>query len=219
MIEVRWRIFRPGYAALLPQDAAAGYHAIGDEAWRLVWVCYRWPARQEPLLAPASPILAEHDPKPLLHAVEGLRHECLDRRGETACMEHWCALVHRQMLRLARPRKKPERLRVVWEKVAASLDEDWTVDRLAAEAGCCGEALRRSCQRQLGRSPMQHLTQLRLQRAAELLLTTDHKVEHIAASVGYGDPFAFSAMFKKRTGHPPGRFRERFTGRERPPSG
>ena len=96
----------------------------------------------------------------------------------------------------------------LWEKAAGSLDQDWTLDKLALEARCCGDALRRRCQQQLGRSPMQHLTYLRLRRAAELLITTDHKVEYIASQVGYNDAFAFSAMFKKWTGCPPKEFRE-----------
>lgn len=208
LIDGEWAAFAPGFAALLPQNAAADYHAIGDQPWRLVWVCYHWPENAAPLLGPDSPVLAAHDPEPLRHAVEGLLQECRDRLGELACMEHWCALIHRQALRFARPWEDRDPLRPLWEKVSASLGEDWTLGRLAAAAGCCDESLRQRCLRRIGRSPMQHLTYLRLQRAAELLLTTADKVEYIAAKVGYGDAFAFSSMFKKWTGHPPRRFRE-----------
>jgi AraC-like DNA-binding protein len=55
---------------------------------------------------------------------------------------------------------------------------------------------------------MQHLTFLRMQRAAELLFSTDEKVARIAEQVGYSDPFAFSVAFKKWTGCPPSEFRE-----------
>ena len=209
LIDGEWAAFGPGQAALLPKNAVAAYHAVGEAPWKLVWVCYHCPADRASLLAPGSPVLAEHDPEPLRHAVEGLRLECRDPRGELACMEHGCALIHRHVLRFARPWRDCDRLRLLWEKVARALGEEWSLGRLAAEAGCCGESLRQRCQRQIGRSPMQHLTYLRLQRAAELLLTTDQKVESIAAEVGYGDAFAFSAMFKKWTGSAPRRFRER----------
>ncbi len=212
LVDGDWVPFGPGTAALLPQNAAAGYFAVGDEPWRLVWVCYRWPAELPPLLAPGSPVLAAHDPMPLLHAVEGLRHECLQGGGERAGLEHWCSLIHLQVLRFAHPWRVGDRLHALWAHVAARLGEEWTLGRLAAEAGCCGEALRRRCLRQIGRSPMQHLTYLRLQHAAERLLTTDHKVETIAGDVGYGDAFAFSSMFKKWTGLPPREFRERRRG-------
>ncbi len=208
LIDGEWVRFGPRTAALLPQNGAIGYHASGPGPWKLVWVCYQWPAEQTPLLAPGSPVLAANDPVPLIHAVEGLRHECLLERPDLACMEHWVELIHRLVLRFAQPWQREDRLHLLWEKVAASLGEEWTLGRLASEAGCCGEALRRRCQQQIGRSPMQHLTYLRLQRAAELLTATDDKLESIASEVGYGDAFAFSAMFKKWTGIPPREFRE-----------
>jgi transcriptional regulator GlxA family with amidase domain len=108
---------------------------------------------------------------------------------------------------MAQVSQPDDRIQMLWEKVASSLDQYWTVDGLAAHAGCCNEVLRRSCQQQLGRSPMQHLTYLRLQRASEWLVTTSHKVEYIAKQVGYRDAFAFSAMFKKWTGASPTEFR------------
>jgi AraC-like DNA-binding protein len=207
LIDGEWAECNAGTAALMPQHSAVGYYSIGPEPWRLVWVCYQRSGKRPSLLGPCSPVRARYDPVPLMHAVEGLRQECLSVR-DPGCMEHWAALIHRLVLRFAQPWQREDRLQALWEKVAATLDRDWTLDRLASEAGCCGEALRRRCQQQLGRSPMQHLTFLRLRRAADLLITTDHKVEYIASQVGYSDAFAFSAMFKKWTGCPPKEFRE-----------
>jgi len=204
-----WRRFGPGTAALLPENAVAGYFATGEEPWKLVWVCYHWPQGHLALSPPGSSFVASLDPMPLLHAVEGLRHECLRADPEPACMDQWCSLIHLQVLRFARPRRRPDRLRPLWERVAASLDEEWTLARLAAEAGCCEEALRRRCRREFGRSPAQQLAFLRLRRAAELLLGSDAKLEVIAEAVGYGDAFTLSSAFKKWCGSSPREFRER----------
>jgi AraC-like DNA-binding protein len=206
LVDGEWSACGAGMATLMPQHSAVGYYSTGPDPWKLVWVCYQ-KAGGPSLTGPSSPVLAKYDPVPLRHAVEGLRHESLAAR-DPACLEHWAALVHRLVLRFAQPWQREDRLQALWEKVAASLEQDWTLDRLAAEAGCCGEALRRRCRQQLGRSPMQHLTHLRLRRAAELLMTTAHKVEYIASRVGYHDAFAFSARFKKWTGCPPKEFRE-----------
>jgi transcriptional regulator GlxA family with amidase domain len=43
-----------------------------------------------------------------------------------------------------------------------------------------GENFRKLCQKALGRSPMKHLTYLRMRKAAELLTITNEKVETIA---------------------------------------
>jgi AraC-like DNA-binding protein len=209
LVEGVWRTLGPGMTVLLPQNSVAGYFATGREPWKLVWVCYRWPESGLTLSSPNSPVLASHDPMPLLHAVEGLRHECLRSDPEIACMEQWCSLIHLQVLRFARPWGRADPMRRLWARVAASLGEEWTLARLAGEAGCCEEALRRRCQREFGRSPAQQLAFLRQRRAAELLLGTDAKLEVIAEAVGYGDAFAFSAAFKKWCGLPPREFRER----------
>jgi len=179
--------------------------------WKLVWVCYQRAGDQPPLTTPSTPVLAAYDSLPLFHAVEGLRQECLSAR-DPACLEYWASLVHRLVLRFAQPWQQEDQLHGLWEKVGSSLSQDWTLDRLAAEMKCCGEVLRRRCQQQLGRSPVQHLTYLRLRRAAELLVTTDYKIEYVASLVGYSDAFAFSAMFKKWTGCSPKEFREQRKG-------
>ena len=222
LVDGVWRTIGPGTTVLLPQNSVAGYFAVGGEPWKLVWVCYRWPESGLTLSSLNSPVLASHDPMPLLHAVEGLRHECLRSDPEIACMEQWCSLIHLQVLRFARPRGRADPMRRLWARVTASLNEEWTLARLAGEAGCCEEALRRRCQRDFGRSPAQQLAFLRQRRAAELLLGTDAKLEVIAEAVGYGDAFAFSAAFKKWCGLPPREFRERrgvavATGQEHSP--
>ena len=47
---------------------------------------------------------------------------------------------------------------------------------------------------------------LRMRRAAELLSTTNDKMETIATAVGYQNPFVFSNTFKKWTGWRPSEF-------------
>jgi len=54
---------------------------------------------------------------------------------------------------------------------------------------------------------MQHVTHVRVQRAAELLQKTDDKLALIAAAVGYRDAFVFSKLFKKWIGCAPSVYR------------
>lgn len=83
----------------------------------------------------------------------------------------------------------------------------WTLGELADIACLSGEHLRRLCRKELGRSPMQHLTHLRLQRARHLLSITDDKVEVIARAVGFESAFTFSNTFYKWIGWRPSEFR------------
>ena len=58
-----------------------------------------------------------------------------------------------------------------------------------------------------GHTPTGLLHQARVERAKNLLLTTDLSVADVAAAVGYLDVSHFSRTFRRLTGHSPGRFR------------
>jgi transcriptional regulator GlxA family with amidase domain len=100
-----------------------------------------------------------------------------------------------------------ESLVPVWDAVAIDLARPWTVDDLAGLAAVSGEQLRRLCRQQLGYTPMQQVTRMRMQRAATMLQATPGKIAAIAASVGYANRFAFSAAFARWIGRSPGSYR------------
>lgn len=87
--------------------------------------------------------------------------------------------------------------------------EDWSVASLAQEAHVSEEHFRRLCWKELGRSPIAHLTALRVQAAQGLLTTTNDKQEVIAQMVGYGSPIAFARAFKRWIGCLPSEYRTR----------
>jgi len=60
---------------------------------------------------------------------------------------------------------------------------------------------------EIGETFRDYLTNLRINRAKELLRSTDLKSSEIALQVGYNDPHYFSTIFKTNTGLPPQRFR------------
>ena len=102
----------------------------------------------------------------------------------------------------------PLRLSAVWEAVANQLDRDWTLPALADICHISPEHLRRLCTRELGRTPMEHVGYMRVQRAKELLETTDNKIDVIAAVVGYRSGTVFSRAFVRYVGVIPTRYRE-----------
>lgn len=55
----------------------------------------------------------------------------------------------------------------------------------------------------MNKTPMAYLTHLRMNKAAEMLMTTDKPVSHVAANVGYEDEFYFSKRFKETNGYSP----------------
>jgi AraC-like DNA-binding protein len=84
---------------------------------------------------------------------------------------------------------------------------DWSLDALAREAATSRSGLTRRFTQFLGQSPMQYLSQWRIQLAATALAQGGATVAAIAGDVGYESEAAFSRAFKKATSMSPGAWR------------
>ena len=62
--------------------------------------------------------------------------------------------------------------------------------------------------KKLNVSPQQYLVTFRLQKAAELLKTTNMNITEIADAIGYESPLTFSKMFKQTYGVSPLHYRK-----------
>lgn len=83
------------------------------------------------------------------------------------------------------------------------LDKDWSLDRLAREAGMSRSRFADRFQALMGCAPMAYLGDLRLQSAMRLLAESGEPIQRVAARVGYRSPAAFSRAFAGRFGRPP----------------
>ena len=84
---------------------------------------------------------------------------------------------------------------------------DIRVEELAERIGVDRKYLRNLFVEYLGVSTKDYIMNLRIERAKELLLSTDIAVNSVAFSVGYSDALGFSKMFKKYTGLSPSDYR------------
>lgn len=67
-------------------------------------------------------------------------------------------------------------------------------------------------QQHLGMGVHKYRSDLRLQQAKKLLVTTDEPITRVALAVGYKDPVQFSKFFSRNIGYSPRDFRAAFTG-------
>jgi AraC-like DNA-binding protein len=203
----RWKTIRANQACLQPPFMRNALKCLPGKRWKFAWVRYDESREVRPIVSSHSPVTGPFDAVLLQSAIEGLYSES---RGEAspALLYHWNELVHRYVVRFAQPHRQDGRLWQVWQKVEANLARPWTLSEIAAIACMSEEHLRRVCRQELGRSPMQHLTFLRFQRAQHLLSVTDDKVEVIARAVGFESAFTFSNTFKKWIGWRPSEQRD-----------
>lgn len=70
--------------------------------------------------------------------------------------------------------------------------------------------IRKGFKYDIGVTPLEYLTQLRINHAKELLINADFKsIYEIAYSCGFNDPYYFSRLFKKNTGYSPKEYRNK----------
>ncbi len=208
LIDGDWRSVAAGEICLLPAFAATGIRAKGPKVWHFAWVRYEETRESSPVLSSDSPVIQKGVVQSLDCAIAGLAAEMESGTEEPAALHHLVELIHGFVARAARPYQGDDRLWRVWKEVERDLARHWTLADLGEIAHLSQEHLRRLSQLQLGRSPIQQITHLRMRRAVALLTGTSEKVETIANAVGYESPFTFSNAFKRWTGRRPSEYRE-----------
>lgn len=86
--------------------------------------------------------------------------------------------------------------------------EQWTVASLADRVAMSRTAFATRFTKLLGRSPLEYLTEWRMQRASVLLLRSDLGLKEIADQVGYDSAASFSKAFTRWSGSAPSAYRE-----------
>jgi AraC family transcriptional regulator, transcriptional activator FtrA len=105
-----------------------------------------------------------------------------------------------------------DRLAAVIGELSQRLHEPLTVAQMAQRAAMSSRTFMRRFQTATGRSPLEWLTDSRVERARELLETTDLSVEEIAARCGFGGSAALRHHFRSKLSLSPMAYRARFAG-------
>ena len=179
-------------------------YAARTTPWRVTLICYL-ESTVRPRAIPGPLSLHSGDAAGLERLVLSALDE-VDGPADPGMLVHYAALIDLQARRLATP-APPDPLRPVWDAVEADLGRPWRLSDLARLAGMGVETLRLTCVASTRRSPMQHLTHLRMQHAALELTASNSSVGEIAARSGYENAFAFSTAFKRCLGMAPAVYR------------
>ena len=89
------------------------------------------------------------------------------------------------------------------------VDNLWTVGSLAEAAGMSRSAFAIRFKELLGQTPLEYVTEWRMQKGMQLLERRDRKLVDVARAVGYESDAAFSKAFKRVVGSSPGEYLKR----------
>lgn len=197
--------WKPGQVLLAPIGLHHAFEVEGPGPWTLAWVFFD-DRESAPALQGRQAELSATDASDFISAIQMLTREAAGA-AHPAMLEALVTILDTATRRLAGNEAVDQRLWRLWERVEASLAEAWSVARLARLACMSEEHLRRLCHKYYQRSPMDHLTHLRMRRASMLLRASPVKLEEIAQRTGYGSVYSFAVAFRRWSGVPPARFR------------
>lgn len=93
--------------------------------------------------------------------------------------------------------------------IRESLESNLTIQQVAEQLGMSYSNFRKQFKEHTGISPATYQQDLKLQRAKELLSTTDMSIKEIAYRLNFDSPDYFSAKFKAKTGRKPSEMRQK----------
>ena len=142
-----------------------------------------------------------------LRDFESMREQMLRGGGRLRLLELFYGILHRLSQEGAAQKNALGRAIAYLEKHYADGDLSNTV--LSEQAGVSEAYLRRLFKDALGMSPKRYVTDLRLQRAKQLLTESNLTVGEVAAACGFSGICHFSAAFNAQTGTSPSVYRRR----------
>jgi AraC-like DNA-binding protein len=179
---------------------------LNSQKWKLVWfnvndtahwrnVCDGQPLNQQ-----------SQQCQSIYHALSLIYHEPsqLLRAG---CLSQLVYYLNESLDPLVAASQGQRRLEGLFLHVEQQLQLAWSIEQLCTLAYDSAPHLHRLCQLQYGRSPMQQVIFLRIERAKYLLRYSDFSVSHIAERVGYQEVSNFSKRFNKSVGQSPKQYR------------
>lgn len=95
------------------------------------------------------------------------------------------------------------------------MSDDISLNTIAASVGMSPSYFSSIFSREMGKTFVEYLTEVRIEKAKELLVCSSMKSSEIGYEVGYKDPHYFSYIFKKTLGCSPKEYRSQRKGEEK----
>lgn len=102
--------------------------------------------------------------------------------------------------------RKTDKIAPALEYIAKNYNKKIKNDELAEVCGISCVYFRKIFSEVIGSSPINHVHEIRIQKAKEMLKSDYGNITDIALSLGYSDVYDFSRVFKKIVGVPPSKY-------------
>ncbi len=103
---------------------------------------------------------------------------------------------------------RDKRIKRALDLIHGSPEKPWTIESLAENVGMSRAAFAKKFTQLVGQTVFSYLSNLRIQKAKEMIATTSEFIDDIALNVGYESERAFTKTFTKFVGMTPKQFRK-----------
>ncbi|WP_223067741.1 AraC family transcriptional regulator [Paenibacillus caui] len=214
----------PGDSFFIFPGEVSGYISDDEQPWKYQWVAlkggYVLRFLKEIGITPESPISSTARPERLIRLYRSIYRtfeqnqvSCDMEAGGTARLLLARYMEDQQLLSPSIASMDTE-IKQQINQMAGWINtrymEPLSIEDMSRQLGYHRTYLTRMFREQLGMSPMQYLTSVRLERAAVLLRSSyPLTIEEVGHSVGYRDALYFSKLFKQKFGTAPSAYRMR----------
>ena len=159
---------------------------------------------------PLEPYVLEGEFSP---KIEGLFYKMIEQYMTNAPFLQYslACLLEEILLTIAIERARSSGYRTFKKSIKyihANYTEKIQIPNLAKMEGLSNSRYITLFSKEMGKTPSEYILDLRLNRACDLLLTTDMEINAVGASSGYKDQYFFSKIFKKHMGMSPQEYRK-----------
>ena len=194
------------------------YHPLPNKGWKSYWIGFKGKNIDDRVkagfLSPEKPIYHVGFSNEIL----GLFDEAFKTAQEEAAysqqtlagiVNHLIGLMYslERNIILNKDSKHVDMINKARLRIRESLEGSLTIQEIAQDLGISYSSFRKLFKEYTGIAPAMYQQTLRLQRAKELLSTTDESIKEIAYRLNFESPDYFSAKFKSQTGLKPSDFR------------
>ena len=191
------------------------YHPTGPKGWTKYWIGFKGDNMDQRVrsgfLSPTKPIyhvgysdLIETLYKQAYEAA--VAEEAYSQQLMAGIVNHLIGMMYSLERNIELKAKNQNHVEMVGRarmRIRESLESALTIQQVAEEMGVSYSNFRKLFKEHTGFSPATYQQDLRLQRAKELLSTTDMSIKEIAYRLNFDSPDYFSAKFKIKTGMKP----------------
>ena len=212
-------ILREGDMFLLFPGEWHTYHPSKRTGWKSYWIGFKGPNMDNRVkhgfLSPKKPIyhIGFSDGIVTLykHAyATALEEAAYSQQLMAGVVNHLIGMMYsleRNIQLMTRNQAHVDMVNKARLRIRESLESSLTIQQVAEDLGVSYSNFRKLFKEYTGFSPAVYQQDLRLQRAKELLTTTDMSIKEIAYQLNFESPDYFSAKFKIKTGRRPSELR------------